>query len=155
MAKKSRILKLEEIIDGFRPFRVKSDDIKEEILKLYQIRYTEFGHIINIWNDEEISGLKSLKNETKLEINFRGMRLIKNVAISFTFINRLLFDHRVYEYYGNEFPEKEYYEIHNYLTHLKNNVIFFCDIAKLHTIELIRISKKLNEKYEKEWYRDT
>lgn len=148
----NRIITFRELKENFLILAVNDQNLKEKILELYNSRNKEFGHIISIWADEDIENSNNITDATQIELNYRGRTLIKRVTTKFTFINRLIYDNRrYYEYYDNYFKQESYYDFTNYHNHALNNIRFFSKIARLHTIELIRICRRVNLSNE-QWF---
>jgi hypothetical protein len=137
-------VKLSKIIQNLAILGFEKSDIKKRIYELYNLRNREFGYVITIWNDDIIEDVDSLKDYTKIEINYRGKTLIDSIATSFTFISRLLFFTDYYK--GRKSLVGNYYNFRNVVNHSRNNLRFLSKIAWLHSLELIRICIKMNDR---------
>lgn len=117
------------------------EQIRKKIFDLYRFGEKGFGHIVNISSDFEIKNENDIISETLISINYRGICLLKYIIISFTFINRLLFN--TDEYFDKKLIEK-YYDFDSFIIHTKNNIVFYAKVAFLHSLELLCISLRMN-----------
>ena len=119
------------------------EEVREEIYHLYFNKNKEFGHIISISNDEIVHDQESVKPKTRISLNFRGLRLLETVSVMFFFVNRLL-NKTNGKTVTNMRGEFGYYDYSNYCVHARENVVLLAQVAKLHSIELIRIAERMD-----------
>jgi len=138
-----------ELKNKFQVLKYSENRIREELFKLWELYKEDFGYIINIYQLKMPEGPTDIKENSEIEINFRGESLIKHISVSFTFINRILFDTRDQDFYDLEkrraINEKSnYYDIYNVVAHSKYTVVFLYRLALLHSLELHKIRSRYN-----------
>lgn len=130
-----------EVLDLFKPLSVKKEEFLIELFKLWELHNYEFGKIINIYQDPLPNHWRDISMDADLEINFRAETLIKQVAISFTFISKLLYDMDDNYFYPVQQKKKikRYYDLANISQHFDYNVQFLYRLGFLHLLELHKI----------------
>jgi len=135
-----REIKFGTLVENLNMLRFDTDEIRKEVYNLYCNGSQEFGHIISISYDEELNDESDIGLNTKLSLNFRGRRIVEDIAITFTFINRFLYKEKNKD---KTIIDSSYFESSNYIAYTLENIDFFAQIAFLHTLELVRICKKM------------
>lgn len=119
-------------------------EVRREVYQLFFNKNKEFGHVISISNDEIVRDEESITSKTRISLNFRGKCLLEEVSIMFFFVNRLLYKTQKRDIkYSGDFG---YYDYSNYSTHAKNNINLFARVARLHSVELVRIARRIGRK---------
>jgi|GEM_PF-4040267 len=129
-----------ELVENLGVLGFEGQEVKEKILILYNNKNKDFGHIIYISNDELVDGINSLSDEMKISLNYRGRCLVREISITFTFLNKIIHNSG----FGSSAvsaDEMVYHEFASYLDHGFENLGLMYRIAYLHALELIRISK--------------
>jgi hypothetical protein len=132
------------LADDLRAVGVTPEEVRDHVFRLYHLKDKELGNVIWVWNDDEIKSELNLRDGTVLELNYRGTRLVEHVSCAFTFVNVLLMGTPLYSKGSRERNQGSYYDLRNYHLHSLENVNFLARVARLHAIELIRISKRMN-----------
>lgn len=150
---RSRPIKITDIYEKFKLFSDSVDEglIKSNIFELYKLRSQDFGYILNIIQQNIPSSMEEIDDDSTLELTFRGEVLIKTVSVSFTFINRLLYDMEIDSFYdhGSTKIVGSYYDMERMPRHAYNQARFLSEVAFMHTLELHRIRTRINRP---DWY---
>jgi len=147
---------VKNVFDKFNLFSVNAGVdkqlIKSHIFELYKLRSKDFGYILNIIGQSKAPISPSeIDDDAELELTFRGELLIKTVSVSFTFINRLLYNMNSDFYYKKSDAESfgSYYNLENIPRHAFNQARFLSEVAFMHALELHRIRSTINRE---DWY---
>ena len=130
-----------ELFARFAPLKYSPEKLRKALFDLWSLRELEFGNVLNIYQKHLPKVSADIRDDAECELNFRGETLIQRVSVSFTFINRLLFDKGHDDFY----PIKErravdrYYEIGHLPRHAHWSCRFLFDLAFLHSLELHKI----------------
>lgn len=130
-----------ELVEKFRVLSYDNAAIKAALFNLWRIRTEDFGHIVTLYQYPMPKQPKDILDNIEVEINYRGESLIKQISITFSFINKLLFDDEDGDYYFSIYRSrvKKYHDVSSIPIHARASIGFFYRLAFLHTLELHKI----------------
>lgn len=134
-----------DVCTWFRPLNCNVDQLREAVFRLWELENADFGYVLSVYQHPLPETWKDIQDGAELELNYRGEALIKRITVSFTFLNRLLFEQEPREkdevFYP--IPDREritrYYDILNIGQHAEFNTKLLFAVAHLHAFELHRI----------------
>jgi len=130
-----------DLFNRFRPLQYDPELIRLALFDLWDLRNEEFGQVLSIYQKELPRSHGDIRDDAEVELNYRGDRLVHQVSVSFTFINRLLYDKDNDDFYPqkNKSSIKRYYEIKYLPQHAKWSCKFLYALGFLHSLELHKI----------------
>ena len=143
---KYHLVRVSELFDRFNRLNYSNDKLREALFNLWATTDQEFGHILNIYQKNLPGAWTDIKDDAELELNYRGDRLIKEVTISFTFINRLLYNKSDDYFYPTRIRNDitHYYDFKHLANHARWSCKFLYRLAFLHSLELHKIRSRYN-----------
>ena len=140
-----------DLFERFRHLGYNNDRVRRALFDLWSLRNEEFGHVLSIFQKELPRSARDIRDDAEVELNYRGDRLIKKVSVSFTFINRLLYDKDDDYFYPRRAKAaiRHYYEIRYIAEHTKWTCKFLYGLGFLHSLELHKIRTRYGAA---DWY---
>jgi hypothetical protein len=130
-----------DLFSRFRTLQYDPELIRLALFDLWDLRNAEFGQVLSIYQKDLPRTAGDIRDDAEVELNFRGDRLVHKVSVSFTFINRLLYDKNKDDFYPRKDKSnvKRYYEIKYLPQHAKWSCKFLYALGFLHSLELHKI----------------
>jgi hypothetical protein len=143
--------KVNELVERFNRLKYPRERILQALFRLWKSRQDEFGDIVAIYQKKLPESIQDIENDAEVEINYRGESLVEKISVSFSFINRLLFDRNDDFFYPESYRRRvrQYYDIKNIPQHLEWSCRFLYALGFLHTLELHKIRTRYGTR---NWY---